>query len=88
MSAIVKLSNRLTESEMNDEVVIMRVDNGEFFSLAETAATIWRMIDGKRDRAELAAAVASELALRESEIQADVDEFVIELAEAGLVAER
>jgi hypothetical protein len=46
------------------------------------------MIDGKRDRAELAAAVASELALRESEIQADVDEFVTELAEAGLVAER
>jgi len=87
MSAIVKLSERLTESEMNDEVVVMRVDNGEFFSLAETAATIWRMIDGKRDRAELLSAVAEELGVSEGVIRADVDDFVTELREAGLVAE-
>ena len=88
MSAIVKLSDRLTESEMGDEIVIMRVDNGEFFSLADSAATIWRMIDGKRDRAQLVSAVAAELAVSESDIQADVDDFVTELEEAGLVAER
>lgn len=87
MSAIVKLSDRLTESEMNDEIVVMRVDNGEFFSLPETAAMIWRMIDGKRDRAGLVTAVATELAVSESDIRPDVEGFLTELSEAGLIAE-
>lgn len=86
MSAISKLCDRFTETDIDHEIVIMRLDNGEFFSLSGTAAAIWRLIDGNRDRQALAAAAATEFDGDEGEIIADVDEFLARLRETGLLA--
>jgi hypothetical protein len=89
MTAIAKLTDRFTEAEVDDdEVVIMRLDNGEFFALSGTAAAIWRLIDGSRDRAALIAALAERFTTSESEIALDVDEFLAGLEETGLLAAR
>jgi hypothetical protein len=87
MTAITKCFERFTEAGMGDEVLLMRNDNGEFFSLPQTAATIWRLIDGERDRAALVAAAAREHGVADADIQADVDEFLAELRELGLIAD-
>ena len=86
MTAIAKRTDRFTEVEIDDEIVIMRLDNGEFFSLSGTAAAIWRLIEGDRDRAALVAAVAREFAADESDVAAEVDEFLLRLKEMGLLA--
>ena len=86
MAAIVKQSGRFTETDIDDEIVVMRLDSGEFFSLAGTGAAIWRLIDGSRDRAGLVAALAAEYESDKDEIAADVDEFLAKLEEQGLVA--
>jgi hypothetical protein len=87
MSAITKLADRLAETALDDEIVVMRIDTGEFFALSGTAAAIWRLIDGHRDRSELEAAVASEFAVDAGQTNTDVKEFLVELKEAGLIAE-
>lgn len=87
MTAISKLSERFTESVTDDEIVIMRVDNGEFFSLAGTAAAAWRLIDGDRDKAAVVAALAQEFTTDEKEIAPEVDEFLLRLRDSGLLAE-
>jgi hypothetical protein len=87
MTAITKLSERFTEADIDQEIVIMRLDSGEFFSLSGTAAAIWRLIDGQRDRAELIATAAREFAPGERDIAADVDEFLAQLRETGLLGE-
>jgi hypothetical protein len=86
MSAISKRDDRFTEADIDHEIVIMRLDNGEFFSLSGTGAAIWRLIDGHRDRHALAAAAASEFDADEGEILADVNEFLARLTETGLLA--
>lgn len=86
MSAITKLTDRFTQADIDSEIVIMRLDNGETFSLAGTAAAIWRLIDGSRDRAALIADAAGDFAANESDITADVDAFLVRLAETGLIA--
>ena len=86
MSKVEKLSDRFTETEVDDEVVVMRLDSGEFFSLAGTAAATWRLIDGSRDRAALLSALAGQFRGDEEEMAADVDEFLARLKEMGLVA--
>lgn len=87
MAAITKLKDRFTEADIDEEIVVMRLDNGEFFGLSGTAAAIWRLIDGQRDRADLVAALIREYSGRQEEIAADVDELLAQLREAGLLAD-
>ena len=86
MTTISKHSDRFTETTIDDEIVIMRLDNGEFFALSGTAAATWRLIDGNRDRDALSAALAEEFAAEPEQIAADLDDFLARLAETGLLA--
>jgi hypothetical protein len=88
MSGIAKLTDRFTETDVDDEIVIMRLDSGEFFALSGTGAAIWRLIDGKRNRGLLIAALAAEFKADGMDIAADVDEFIGRLKGIGLVADR
>lgn len=88
MSAITKLADRFTETDIDHEIVIMRLDTGEFFSLAGTAPTLWRLIDGTRDEAALVVAAANEYSADRSVIAADVHEFLQQLRGLGLLAVR
>jgi coenzyme PQQ synthesis protein D (PqqD) len=86
MNAIVKQRDRFSETDIDDEIVVMRLDNGEFFSLAGTAAATWRLIDGERGREELIAALADQFGEPASAIASDVDDFLASLQGMGLVA--
>lgn len=87
MNALVKRNDRFTEADIDDEIVVMRLDNGEFFSLSGTSAEIWRLIDGSRDRRALVAALTADYDAEESEIAADVDALLVRLRDTGLLAD-
>ena len=87
MAAIAKLVDNFTEADIDDEIIIMRLDSGELLTLTGTAAATWRLIDGQRDRHVLIEALAVEFASREQEIAPEVGQFLGQLKEAGLVAE-
>jgi len=86
MSALTKLTGSFAETEIDDEVVLMHLDSGEFFSLTGTAIDVWRLIDGSRGREELIAQLSSEFAAEPGQISADVDELLERLRTANLVA--
>jgi len=87
MNALVKRNGRFTEADLDDEIVVMRLDNGEFFSLTGTSAAIWRLIDGSRDRRALVATLTADYDADESEIAADVDALLVQLRDTGLLAD-
>jgi hypothetical protein len=87
MTVLTKLTAKFSEAQIDDEIVVMLLDTGEFLSLSGTASAIWLLIDGSRDRDALVARLASEYDVPEGEIGADVDEFLGSLREAGLLAE-
>lgn len=87
MTALIKRADRFTETVIDDEIVIMRLDNGEFFALSQTAAAIWRLIDGIRDRATLLTALGGIFDADERGMSADVDEFLAQMRAAGLIDE-
>jgi pyrroloquinoline quinone biosynthesis protein D len=86
MVGIAKLDGNFTETAIDDEVIIMRLENGELFSLAGTGAAVWRLIDGTRDRGALVAALSDEFDADQAEIAGDVDQLLEQLAESGLIA--
>jgi hypothetical protein len=82
-----KRSDAFTEADVGDEIILMRLDNGELLSLTETGAAVWRMIDGSRDRAALIAALRKQYVGSAEDIGRDVDQLMDLLNEAGLIAE-
>lgn len=82
---LTKQLDRFTATQIDDEVVVMRLDSGDFFSLTGTAAAVWQLIDGTRDRAALIEALASQFDSNDGEIAADVDGFLAQLKEQGLI---
>lgn len=82
---LAKASERFSETAIDDEIVVMNLDDGSFFSLTGTARTIWRLIDGTRSRTALVKALAEEFSTSDTAIATDVDAFLAQLDEAGLL---
>jgi coenzyme PQQ biosynthesis protein PqqD len=86
MNSITKLVDRYTETTVADEVVVMHLASGDFFSLTDSAKAIWEHIDGQRSREAIIEDLATEYGTAAADIAADVDEFLARLRNAGLLA--
>ncbi len=85
MGMLEKRGDRFTESLVDDEIVVMRIDNGEFFAIGGTGLEIWPLIDGSRNRDALLAELESRYEAPAEVIAPDLDAFLAELADAGLI---
>lgn len=83
---LVKATAAYTETEIDDEIVVMSLESGDFFSLTGSARAIWLALDRQLDRAGLIAALAAEFGAGPDEIAGDVDAFLAQLTSAGLLA--
>lgn len=79
-----KLTEAFNETAIDDEIVVMSLTSGDFFSLEGTAREIWLGIDGIRDRGALLAALEQEYG--EQVVAREVDAFLDALGAAGFVA--
>ena len=84
-STITKCKDQYSETAIDDEVVVMSLDSGTFFSLTGTARSIWELLDQHAQRAQLLAALAGAYGQDESTIAGEFDAFIASLSEAGLV---
>lgn len=80
-----KLTDAFSETAIGDEIVVMSLSSGDFFSLEDTGRAIWLLIDGTRDEAGLLATLAEQYG-------GDVDrgevvQFLTALREAGFLAD-
>lgn len=71
--------------EMDGDLVMMGVEQGEYFALRDVAATIWNELGEPRTLADLTAAVAREYEVSAEDCRADVEHFVGELLDRRLV---
>lgn len=74
------------ETEIDGEVVLMNLETGDFFSLTGTALSIWKLVDGVRESDAIAAELSREFAVDAVEIADDVETFLDQLGQAGLIA--
>ncbi len=85
-AALHKQIDRFAEADLDGETVLMNRDTGNFFALKASAAVIWRLIDGTRDRAAIAAALRARFEGAPHQLEAELDAFLDQLREAGFVA--
>ncbi len=74
------------ESSLDGETLLMELENGRFFTLRGSAAVIWTLIDGSRDRAAIASELYAKFDGPPEQIDRELDAFLNQLSEAGFVA--
>ena len=84
---ITKLHDRFAETIQDDEIILVRLDNGDMFSLTDSGAAIWRLIDTHPDRNGLVGALATEFGVPKDNVRDDVDRFLTQLTQSGFLAE-
>jgi hypothetical protein len=80
-----KAQGKFSETAIDDEIVVMSLESGDFFSLTGTGRDIWLLIDGKLDRKQLLVRLTEDYALSPEMIACDVDAFLDQLFAAGLL---
>ena len=83
---LTKVPAAFAETRIDDEIVIMNLASGDFFSLKDSGAAIWDLLDGTRNRAAVLAALTSEFDAEPADMASDVDAFLGELRAGGLIA--
>ena len=83
---LTKDPSAFAETRIDDEIVIMNLSSGDFFSLQDSAAAIWDLLDGSRDRAAVLAALADGYDAAGADLARDLDAFLGELRAGGLIS--
>jgi pyrroloquinoline quinone biosynthesis protein D len=80
-----RVTDKFVETEIDDEVVLMHLDTGQFFALKSTGRTIWQLIDGARNKADIQAALMEQFDVDEASCAAELDRFLADMCKAEFI---
>lgn len=72
-------------AQVDGEIVMFHPDSGAYFSLGEVGSRIWELIDAPSSIAALCTRLVDEYEVEPDRCRAEVEAFVAELRDAGLV---
>jgi hypothetical protein len=67
--------------------VLLRLDDGSYYTLEDVGARIWDLCDGEHSVEQMAAILCTEFDAPAESVQVDVLEFVSELRDERLLAD-
>jgi len=76
---------RVLTQRLTGTVVLLNLENGQYYALNEVGSRVWEMCDGTRSVAKLASILSSEYAVPHESCQADVLGLLQDLASEKLV---
>jgi hypothetical protein len=75
----------ISREGLSEGIVLVNCDTGTALSLNSTGTLVWGLIDGKRDPAEITAAVSSRFQDPPDTVSEDVISLIAVLAEEGFI---
>jgi Coenzyme PQQ synthesis protein D (PqqD) len=81
-----KRAERVLAQRAAESVILLKPDNGQYYTLDEVGARVWELCDGNRPVADLVSTIHCEYDAPLARIQADVLELLGELTREKLLA--
>lgn len=75
----------VVSADVADDAILLDIDSGYFFQLNRTAARIWSLLETPLTFGRLCASLGQEFGIDADVCRADVQEFVADLNERGIV---
>jgi pyrroloquinoline quinone biosynthesis protein D len=85
LSSRPRRNQRILQQEAAGTLVLLSLDEGQYYSLDEIGGRVWALCDGARGAADIAAVLAQEYDAPPATIQQDVLELLAELVKENLV---
>jgi trimethylamine:corrinoid methyltransferase-like protein len=80
---VIKKGNDTPWNAVDDEVVLLNLDSGYYYSLNESGRRIWELIDGKNKISDIARIICEEYDVKNDDAIKDVNVVVDELLAEG-----
>ena len=78
--------SKIVFEKFEDEVVLINLDNGNYFSIREVAGIVWDLIDKGFNRIEVAGFLSELFATSSADLEADVELFIKQLLTEELIS--
>lgn len=75
----------VVQQSINDDVILLDLDSGTYFTLAAIGAQIWQRLCAGANADEVVSALTAEYDVDATVVSADVDELIHQLSTAGLI---
>lgn len=80
-------NSQTLSGRLSDELVMMDIEKGQYFSLNKVATRIWDLLEKPLDLKELCETLRLEYEVDEEQCQREVKEHLAEMIKLGLVNE-
>ncbi|MBD9362444.1 PqqD family protein [Methylomonas fluvii] len=81
-----KRSEDMLGATIGDELLMMSIEKGSYFSLNTVAARIWELLEQPMNQDELVAQLLQEYNVPSKTCQEEVEKFIAALRERGMLA--
>jgi len=81
------VNSSVTSSGIGDEIALLDVMSGQYFTLNETGTYVWKMLTEKQATADLVQSVALQFDVAPDDCKDDIDALIHQLSTAGLIRE-
>jgi hypothetical protein len=79
-------SEGLVEAGIDDEIVMMSIEQGDYYGLDSVASRIWQLLEQPQTVSKITAQLMAEYEVAAEQCRADTGAFVREMVEHGLVS--
>jgi hypothetical protein len=83
----IRLNPDVAFRRVGDELVLVNLRTNEIFALNPTAARLWELLSGGRDRASAEVVLLEEFEISQEQLRTEVDSFLSILKHEGLLSE-
>lgn len=81
---VLKRSPNAAHQAVGEEAVLINLNNGTYYTLNDTGAMFWDLLDGQRSVADCACAIATEYDVTADVVETDILELASEFVAEGL----
>ncbi|MGB0652399.1 MAG: PqqD family protein [Thermoplasmatota archaeon] len=84
-TTVIQRAEGALSSRIEDATVLLRADDAVYFHMDAPATAIWELLEGEQTVGSLVAALVDRFDVDEATCRADVEAFLAQAKEAGLV---
>lgn len=85
MKVIYRRNSRTISGRLHDELVMMDLEQGKYFSLNPVATRVWDLLEKPMDSAEICSVLMDEYDVNAEQCVIEVEELLEEMGKMGLV---
>ncbi|QQS53241.1 MAG: PqqD family protein [Candidatus Competibacteraceae bacterium] len=85
-SPLLTRNPNLVAADIDGDLVMMSVEQGEYFGITGVGSRVWKLLATPTTVADITRVICAEYAVEEAQCQADMQGFVEELIQLGLVS--